>query len=341
MRSDESGGRDEGISQIPIIALTVILFLVGVAVVVIVGLPFSGEMDPVNGQTSGPSVQIIVAGSTTIQPVSEILSATYMKYHPDAQILVEGGGSSAGIRRVAAGEIDIGAASRALEADERSAYPWLQVHQIGGSGVVLIVSRDYPANEVSFDEVAALYNDSPDDVSGMPGVAEIRTVVQRSDSSGTEETFAQWLFEDGAKNVDPALNVTDTGAGGLIRHIGADGNDQVLKTIKENPTAIGFVDFGYAVGDTGVKILRIRDKGSVTALPDSTTTFRDAIWQELSLQNGQNDLYVERLTRPLNYISSGNASATVLDFITFARSAEARKYFNEVGYFSMSEIAGE
>ncbi len=341
MRSAESRRCDEGITQIPLIALIVVLFLVGVVVIVLVGLPLSGKKDLEPDRAGGPEMQITIAGSTTIQPVSEILSTVYMKYHSDVRVVVEGGGSSAGIRRVAAGEIDIGAASRALEADERSAYPALEVHQIGGSGVVLIVSREYYADQVSFDEVAALYNGLPDDVSGMPGVANIRTVVQRNDSSGTEETFAQWLFGDGARDVNPALNVTDTGEGGPIRHVGADGNVGVLKVVRENPGAIGFVDFGYAEGDTGVKILRIRDAGAATALPDGDTTFRDAIWQELSLQNGQNDLYLEKLTRPLNYVSSGNASAAVLDFITFARSAGARKYFNEVGYFSMSEITGE
>ncbi|MDN7025320.1 hypothetical protein FGU65_10515 [Methanoculleus sp. FWC-SCC1] len=340
MRSDESRRRDEGITQVQIIALIVVLFLAGVVVIVMVGLPFSGKQDPGPVQVGGPEVQITIAGSTTIQPVSEILSTVYMKYHPDVRVMVEGGGSSAGIRRVAAGEIDIGAASRALEADELSAYPWLRVHQIGGSGVVLIVSHEYPADEVSFDEVAALYDDLSDNVSEMPQVAGIRTVVQRSDSSGTEETFAQWLFGGGVKNVNPALNVTDTGTGGPIRHIGANGNLGVLNAVKENPDAIGFVDFGYAEGDTGVKILRIRNAGAATALPDGITTFRDAIWQELSLQNGQDDLYIERLTRPLNYISNGTASPAVLEFITFARSAEARKYFNEVGYFSMSEISG-
>ncbi|MDI3507370.1 MAG: phosphate transport system substrate-binding protein, partial [Methanomicrobiaceae archaeon] len=45
------------------------------------------------------------------------------------------------------------------------------------------------------------------------------------------------------------------------------------------------------------------------------------------------------LTRPLNYITNGNPSAIVKDYINFARSPEAVDLFHEAGMFSIIEFA--
>lgn len=281
-----------------------------------------------------------IAGSTTIQPVSEILASAYMSHHPGVTITVAGGGSGEGISRTGDGEIDLGAASRKVKPGEMERYPDLHVYQIGGSAVVMIVACDYPSEEITCEEVAALYNSYSDDLSNLPNAAHIQNVIQRSEQSGTEETFAQWALGEDVKSVDDAMTVTDTGADGIITPIGVETNQDVINAVKNYPNAIGFVDYGYAAADTMVKILRICDRDDSIALPATGIGFRDAIWQELSLQNGENDVYIEALTRPLNYLTKGEPSALEEDFITFTQSSEAQKYFNEVGYFSMNEFSG-
>ena len=288
--------------------------------------------------TAIPGYTIRIAGSTTVQPVSEILAGMFMKIDPKAKLLVEGGGSGSGIRQGGEGTVEIGAASRPLEAGERARYPDLRVHQIGGSAVVLIASRDYPADRVTADEVRALFDNRSTDLSALPGVGHVQAAVQRIDPSGTEEIFAQWLFGSSTPSVDAALGAEDRGAAGTVEALAAPSNAAVLDLVKQSSNAIGFVDVGYAEGDPGVKILRIVDTGQSQALPRNTSAIRAAILDELAHPDGRNGAYIERLTRPLAYVTSGEPSPPVARFIAFARSDEAAFAFDEIGYFSMAEI---
>ncbi|HIJ06109.1 MAG: Phosphate-binding protein [Methanomicrobiales archaeon 53_19] len=281
---------------------------------------------------------ITIAGSTTVQPVSEILAKVYSRSHPGVLIAVEGGGSGTGVVRAGSGDVSIGASSRPIKDTERLKYPFLVIHKIGGSGVVLIASRSYPHDAIAFEELQALYNDADDDLSAIPRLRDISYVVQRSDPSGTEEVFAKWLFP-GSNTVDSSLSVRDQNAEGMIVQMAAEGNAGILKAVKEQSGAVGFVDFGYAEHDPGVKILQIYDMGSTVAVPAHPSEIRLAILNELKGDPLDDDLrYIPDLTRELLYLTDGTPDSEVGSFIRFAQSAEARRYFNEIGYFSMNEI---
>lgn len=284
-----------------------------------------------------------ISGSTTIQPVSEILAAAYMNEHPGVDITVNGGGSSTGIKEAGTGLTDIGAASREVKETELVSYPDMKVHRIGASAIVIITSQNNNIDTITYEEACALYDDESMDISSMPGIADIDTVIQRSEESGTEETFAGWLFS-GKKNVDTSLETVDYGANGDVRQFAAEGNSEVLNLVKDNPYSIGFVDFGYAESDPGVKILKIRDKGADEAVPSDINGIREAILRELTAgkqDRGEETFYVAALTRPLNYVTNGEASPMAEDFIDFAVSPSSKAYFNEIGYFSIAELNGE
>ncbi|GAA5261931.1 PstS family phosphate ABC transporter substrate-binding protein [Methanocalculus sp. MC3] len=281
---------------------------------------------------------ITIAGSTTVQPVSEILATVYSRSNPGVLIAIEGGGSGTGVERGGSGDVSIGASSRPIKDSELMKYPSLVIHKIGGSGVVVIASRTYQHDAIAFEELQALYNGEDDDLSMIPRLFDISYIVQRSDPSGTEEVFANWLFP-GAKTVDSSLSACDRNAKGMIVQMAAEGNAGVLKAVKEKDGAIGFVDFGYAEHDPGVKILRIYDMGSSVAVPEHSSEIRLAILNELKGDPLSNDLrYIPALTRELLYLTNGTPDSEVGSFIRFAQSAEARRYFNEIGYFSMNEI---
>jgi len=316
------------------------IFIVTLSMVVGFGL-FSQAPGTAAGQVNVTHGHpIIIGGSTTIQPVSELISRAYMSQNPGVSLIIEGGGSGAGIQNAASGEFDIGSASRALETGEKTSYPSLRTYQIGGSAIVVIASRDFPITSISFEELQLLYNEKSDDIRSQPDISDVGTVVQRSDDSGTAEVFAQWLFGSTLKNVHQSLNATDTSNEGKVSQIQANGNAGVLKAVKENPHAIGFVDFGFAEADTGVRILSISDKGSTRPLPQNMDTIHNAILYQLVLHDGTNHDYIDKLTRPLLYITNGTPTSDEQKYIAFSQSPESKKYFDEVGYFSISEITG-
>ena len=286
---------------------------------------------------------LTISGSTTIQPVSEILAAAYMKKNPGADIVVTGGGSGMGIKEAGTGLVDIGSSSREVEDSELLSYPDLKVYRIGASAIVIITSQKNDIDTIMFEEASALYDDKSGDISSMPDIAGIDTVIQRAEESGTEETFANWLFP-GEKNVDSSIETEDYGTNGRVTQLTAEGNSEVLNLVKDNPFSIGFIDFGYAESDPGIKILKIVDKGAKEAVPSDITKIREAILLELRTEEHPDEsgpFYISGLTRPLNYIINDEASPLAKDFIEFATSPSSNGYFNEVGYFSVAELNHE
>lgn len=327
-----------GLSVEYLIVLVVTIAGAGlIAALVLMNLPV-GPSGPVSNVVSQEHT-IRIAGSTTVQPVSEILAGMFMKIEPRTKVLVEGGGSGSGIRQGGEGTVEIGATSRPLDAGEQARYPDLRVHRIGGSAVVLIASHDFPADQVTADEVRALYDNRSTDISTLTGVGHVQAVVQRIDPSGTEEIFAQWLFGSSTSSVDAGFKAHDRGVSGVIEVLAGPSNAAVLELVKQSSNAIGFVDIGYAEGDPGDKILRIVDTADSEPLPRNTSVIRAAILDELAHPDGRNGAYIERLTRPLAYLTDGEPSPPVARFIAFAQSDEATYAFDEIGYFSIAEIS--
>ena len=81
---------------------------------------------------------IIIAGSTSIQPFIEKVAEHYMEKHPEIQINVQGGGSTAGVQATYNKICDIGISSRNLKVNEKG----LKVIVIAIDGIAVIVHKD-------------------------------------------------------------------------------------------------------------------------------------------------------------------------------------------------------
>ena len=298
----------------PIVA-TLVLIVVAVVGAVAVGTimgafssDVSEQMNP--GDVAGASAaEILIAGSTTVQPVSELLAEAYMNAKPGVKITVQGGGSGTGVTSVGMDIVDIGSASRAVKDAELEKYPSLQTYQIGGSAVVLICSDDLTLDNVTKADIKEVYENGTftGTLPTLPGVIQ---AFARAESSGTQDTFLEWLDK-----IEVNASVQ-----------GKTGNAGVLAAVADATDAIGFVDFGYADGADGVNIVDLEGYD-----PATSDTIGDAL-------AGQ-DTYPNGLTRPLNYIVNGNPSAIEKDFINFAKSPGAVDLFNDVGMFSIIEFA--
>ena len=64
-----------------------------------------------------------LAGSTTVQPLAEVLGEAFMEMNPDLVIEVQGGGSSVGVTSAGEGTANIGMASRAIKDSELETFP--------------------------------------------------------------------------------------------------------------------------------------------------------------------------------------------------------------------------
>ncbi|WP_321428493.1 substrate-binding domain-containing protein [uncultured Methanolobus sp.] len=309
---------EAGVSPIVATLVLVVVAIAGAAAVGTIMGSFSSDVAEdasVGDATSAASTELLIAGSTTVQPVSELLAEAYMEDHQGVKITVQGGGSGAGVSSVAMGISDIGAASRAVKDSELDKYPDVQTHQIGGSAVVIIandamIGGALNTTNVTAADLQALYNGS---VSTLAGVTV--TPYQRAESSGTEDTFVDFIGEDISDDVE-----------------GAVGNGGVLAAVQDDTAGVGFVDFGYADGADDIFMVGVKNDNAEFGPEDITAS---NIKKEFGAED---EYYLHDLTRPLNYLTNGEPTALEQSFLNFAMSPASTEYFSEVGYFAINEI---
>ncbi len=317
----------------PIVA-TLVLVVVAIAGAAAVGTIMGSFSSDVSDSasaaeaSSASSTELLIGGSTTVQPVSEGLVDLYTKDHPGVKVTVQGGGSGAGIAGAEMGVLDIGSASK--DVDTVLEHPDLQKFQIGGSAVVVIVNDDTTlatVNNTTQANLDLLYLNANDgkvnvavDASGTLNYSSTGTAVaifQRDEASGTEETFAKYL-----PSYESAKDLDESEAAGKV------GNSGVLAAVEDTKDSIGFVDYGFAAGNDAVKMI------GVECYDDDVT--EDNIVAALK---GEDSPYPADLTRPLNYLTNGAPSTIEQSFINFALSPAAAPAFEDAGYFQMLDLA--
>jgi len=331
---------EAGVSPIVATLVLVVVAIAGAAAVGTIMGSFSSDVsDQANTDdlSSGASTEIVVAGSTTVQPVSELLAKAYMAENSGVKVTVQAGGSSAGIASAGMGIVDIGAASKFASDDDKTKFPDLEEHIIGGSAVVVITNENGHTagiENVSKADLQMLYNGS--DVTSLDGMSTGKVIVyHRQEGSGTEETFAGYLFD--SKNVDDAK--ADEASGFTTEIDTAVGNQGVLDAVKSSDdVAIGFVDYGFADGTDGVYILGLdTDDDGTVEFTEANMDVKDAV-KDLLADKDSSTYYEIGLCRPLVYLTNGAESSVTNDYLSFAMSPAALEYFDECGYFGITDL---
>ena len=107
------------------------------------------------GAGCGGGSGIDVGGSTTVQPLAE----KWAKAYEGGGVTVTGGGSSAGVKGVTGGVLDIGAISRDLKSDEMDRWPDLVATTIAHDGVAIVVHPSNPnsVTNLTIEEVRDIF----------------------------------------------------------------------------------------------------------------------------------------------------------------------------------------
>lgn len=101
------------------------------------------------------SGKVVVAGSSSVTPVMEKLKEAYEVLNPDVTIEVQQSDSTTGMTSAIEGVCDIGMASRELKDSETEAG--LVPTVIAMDGIAVIVNNDSPVNELSSENVKAIF----------------------------------------------------------------------------------------------------------------------------------------------------------------------------------------
>ncbi len=179
---------------------------------------------------------ITTSGSTTVQPLAEKLANAFMAANPKVKIIVQGGGTSVGIKAVDQGTVDIGAASRELTSSE----PALKIFTLARDGIAIIVHPSNPVNDLTRSQIVDIFSGKITNWKEVGGPDKTIHVVAREEGSGTRTAFQEMVMgkETIAKN---AILQSSSGA--------------IAQVVKRNSQAISFDSFGYV--DNTLKALSV------------------------------------------------------------------------------------
>jgi phosphate transport system substrate-binding protein len=172
-----------------------------------------------------PSSGLRMAGSTSVQPVAEVLAEAFAQAG-GGRVSIQGGGSTAGVQAVLSGVAEVGAVSRRL-APEESAKGLVE-HIIAYDVLTVVVHPDNPVVGITLEQVRRLFGGAVTDwrqVGGRPGPVHL---VTREAGSGSRDAFRSLVGP-----VSPKAIVQ--GSSGAIR-----------VAVMGNPQAVGYVSLGVA-----------------------------------------------------------------------------------------------
>jgi phosphate transport system substrate-binding protein len=170
-----------------------------------------------------PGLQI--AGSTSVQPVAEVLAEAFARAG-GPRVRIQGGGSTAGVQAVLTGVAGLGAISRSLTPAERA--QGLTEHVIAYDVLTVVVHPDNPVAGLTGVELRALFAGEVRDwrqIGGRPGAVHL---VSREAGSGSREAFRSLVGP-----VSPRAIIQNSA--GAIR-----------TAVMYDPQAIGYVSLGVA-----------------------------------------------------------------------------------------------
>ena len=173
--------------------------------------------------TSG--TELIIAGSTSVQPFADRWAEAFRKSRPGAFVNVQGGGSSAGIQAALSGAADIGTSSRELKPDEKS----LNEIVVARDGLAVIVHPSNPVGGLGLAEVRLIFSGDIPSWKYLGGDDRPITVVTREEGSGTRGAFQELVM--GKVRIFNGAIVEDS-------------NGTVREIVAGDPHAIGYISLG-------------------------------------------------------------------------------------------------
>ena len=106
-------------------------------------------------QAKTKSGKVVVAGSSSVNPVMEKLKEAYQAVNPDVTVEIQQSDSSTGVTSAIQGSADIGIASRELKDSESSAG--VSATPIAIDGIAVIVNKENPLSGLTVQEVQDIY----------------------------------------------------------------------------------------------------------------------------------------------------------------------------------------
>jgi len=256
-------------------------------------------------EESSLSGDVIQAGSTSVQPLSQELADAFMDIHTNVIIDIQGGGSGQGVKAVEEDLVDFGALSRELKDEEKefAKHEWV----IAKDGIAVVVNKDVDVDDLTKDQIKDIFTGEITNWSEVGGTDAKIEVVVREEGSGTRDAFNELTGVLG-KDAD-GNNIDNTLDTAIIQ--GSTG--AIVQTVGATEHSIGYISLG-SMNDSVVAL-------KVEGVEPSSATVLDGS-------------YI--VSRPFILITGRDLSTQAQAFIDFIMSAEGQAIVEDSGFIPVA-----
>ena len=269
--------------------------------ILVIGLTLALALGLLSGcaaKTETPAAEalrgkVVVAGSTSVQPLSEELAAAFMAANTGVTIEIQGGGSGVGIKAAQDKIADFGSSSRDLKDEEKATIA--SEYVIAKDGVSVVLDPTNAVTDLTLDQIKQIFTGKITNWKEVGGADATIVVVSREEGSGTRGAFVEITKVSEKDAAGTAVDNTTKDA--LVQ----PSTGAVKQTVASTPNTIGYISIG-ALDDT-VKAIKVEGI-------DAT---------EANVLSGD-----YKISRPFLYLSNTELTPVAQAFLDFILSAEGQ-----------------
>ena len=298
-----------------------------------------GNGAPATGSGASLSGSISVTGSSTVEPVTNLVAEAFADEHPGVAFSVAGPGSGDGHKAACAGEVPIWNSSRQIKDEEAECINGAGIEfielRVGIDGISVITAAGN--DSVSCLNFADLYSLIGDEATGFQNWSDANAlnaelggtgpfsdgaleIFAPGEESGTFDSFIEIALEDVWEHRVEEGHADENFA--VRPDYNASANDNVIiDGVAGNEHSLGWVGFAFADANRDVvKLLEIDGgDGCVSPTPETIASAEFPIARFL-----------------YTYIDAAQASDPAIKaFVDFMLSDEGQTYVVEAGYVNL------
>ena len=251
---------------------------------------------------------IKIKGSDTEVNLAVQLAESFHLKNPVVFVSISGGGSGLGIASLLNGTADMANSSRSITEEE------IKLFQTKGSkidsfifaqdAIAFVVAHDLPIDSISTEQLAKILKGEYTNWSALSSKNLPINIYGRQSNSGTHDFVKKKLkisFSPNAKEMN--------------------GNAQILESIKQDNSGIGYIGAGYVThgGAKGIKVLKVYSEKSGKAI------------SPLDAKMIAEEKYF--FQRPLFQYFKSTSFSKIKPFIDFEKSPKGLEIIKSAGYY--------
>lgn len=179
-----------------------------------------------------PAKKIVVGGSTSVQPLMEKFAEAFKD---NAEVEVQGGGSTVGYTQTVSEVFDLGMLSRDLKDSEKGK---VSETVIAHDGIAVITNKENPVKSLTLAQVKDIFTGKVTNWNQLGGEDKEIVIISRESGSGTRAAFEEIVGYKSDELVKTSDIQSSTGA--------------IIENVKSNKYTIGYISFGSLKDDINV-----------------------------------------------------------------------------------------